>query len=239
MSIDKAGDVTIESITTTSVANLITVNSPYSVPYELYTYLDQSYGPMDYCLSGSLGTTPPFPQEFSRLELLVFVPELNPCEDQPCGGQCSGPCPEGQTCQITNGIYKCVASNGCTNCGGDCFGPCPTGQQCMEQEDGTFICVSNECNGTCGGVCPGTCPEGETCQKDANGVYHCVATGEENNATPWYKSAWFIALMVILSLIILALILYFVLKPKPKKMSPIPAKITPQAEHIPMTTKLP
>ena len=152
-----------------------------------------------------------------------FEPTV-PCTE--CGGVCYGACPLGQTCVIENNTYKCID---CVECSGNCKGPCPEGQECKGPP---YSCVL-KCT-TCSGKCYGTCPQGQECRPilGTPDQYECVSQESEcpeclegekcvltdngyecKAVTPWYKTWWFITLMVLIPVgIILGILIWILFK---------------------------
>lgn len=176
-----------------------------------------------------------------------------------CAGSCKDEdCLPGEACQVgSNGLRECLPINnppGCTGqCGGDCWGTCLGGFRCVQGSDRLWSCEA-ECTGICGGTCTGTCPsgqecaivsgeytcldiivdpctkclEGQYCIENSNGDYVCSVP------TPWYKTWWFITIMVIVALIVLGILGYFGYKYLTKKPGSPPKSIakSPVTEEI-------
>jgi hypothetical protein len=147
-----------------------------------------------------------------------------------CRVNCEGTCPAGYECAYNQALktFECIPS--CKECSGDCNGPCETGT-CQEGPNG-YECVTGPC-GTCQGDCNGICPSGSECILDENGIYQCVPAKPVETTQPFYKTWWFITLMVVLGVLILGLILFFLLHKKT-----VPAKVPPNTvpKKIPTAT---
>lgn len=161
-----------------------------------------------------------------------------------CGGTCNVQSCTGvgeQCIKQTNGEYACQVYTdppGCTTCGGQCsVDDCPTGTSCRQNVNGDFQCVPT-CTGECKGQCKGNCPVGQSCSY-VSGQYKCVSPGNEcglcpegqtctlfndvwvckAHGTPWYRTWWFITILVIIGiLIVVGIVVALTRKPKSKQI---------------------